>query len=267
MGFRRQRQAAEATARSRVAAMAGGWTAGQEAPVRMARRRRRNLGPVERWLSVAGGGTLAAYGLLRRATPGGLAAVAGATLLYRGLTGHCTLYRALGVNHCATTDDLPADRHSDTRQHLGGEAYGIHVDESILIGRPAAEVYRFWRNLENLPRFMRHLESVAVREKGISHWVAVGPAGTRVSWDARIINDVEHALIGWQSLEGSTIATAGSVHFDESRPGTRLRVRLQYNPPAGRLGAAVAAIFGREPGQTIREDLKRLKTILEGGRA
>jgi uncharacterized membrane protein len=246
MRFRRRRQAAKATARTRL---------------------RRNLGPFERWLSVAGGGTLTAYGLLRREAPGGLAAVAGAALLYRGLTGHCTLYQALGVNHRATTQHLTADRHSDTRQHLGGEAYGIHVDESILIGRPAAEVYRFWRNLENLPRFMRHLESVAMREKGISHWVAVGPAGTRVSWDARIINDVEHALIGWQSLGGSTIATAGLVHFDDSRPGTRLRVRLQYNPPAGRLGAAVAALFGQEPGQTIREDLKQLKTILEGARA
>ena len=157
-----------------------------------------------------------------------------------------------------------ADRGSDTRARLGGRR-GTNVDESVTINRPIAEVYRFWRNFENLPRFMRHLELVAMREAGVSHWVARGPAGTTVEWDARIINEVDNKLIGWQSLEGSTISTAGSVHFDETDDGTTVRVRLQYSPPAGKLGSAVAWLFGEEPSQQIREDLQRFKTLLETG--
>jgi uncharacterized membrane protein len=111
---------------------------------------------------------------------------------------------------------------------------------------------------------MRHLESVAMREAGISHWVAKGPAGTTVEWDARIIHDVENKLISWQSLEGSDVASAGSVNFEEAPHGTRVRVRLQYSPPAGKLGSAIAWLFGEEPSQQIREDLRRFKALLEG---
>jgi uncharacterized membrane protein len=139
------------------------------------------------------------------------------------------------------------------------------VDESITIHRPLPQVYRFWRNFENLPQFMKHLDMVAMREAGVSHWVARGPAGMKVEWDARIINEVENKVIGWQSLEGSMVSTAGSVNFDESDRGTRVRVHLQYNPPAGKLGAAVAWLLGEEPGQQIREDLRRLKQLLETG--
>jgi uncharacterized membrane protein len=112
---------------------------------------------------------------------------------------------------------------------------------------------------------MEHLESVAMREEGISHWVAKGPAGMPVEWDARIINEVENKVIGWQSLDGSTISTAGSVNFDEDPHGTRVTVHLQYNPPGGKLGAAVARLFGEEPNQTIREDLRRFKQLMEAG--
>ena len=228
-----------------------------------------NVGNVERWLSMLGGGILAAYALKRRDTAAGVAALAGAELLYRGGTGHCHFYEALGVSTArehsyARGTGVVADRGSDTRQQLGG-ARGIHVEESMTINKPIAEVYRFWRNFENLPSFMRHLESVAMREEGISHWVAKGPAGMAVEWDARIINEVENGVIGWQSLEGSTISTAGSVHFDDTEHGTRVRVHLQYNPPAGRLGAAVARLFGEEPNQTVREDLRRFKQLMETG--
>jgi uncharacterized membrane protein len=157
-----------------------------------------------------------------------------------------------------------ADRGSDTRRQLGGDR-GIHVDESVMINRPVAEVFRFWRNFENLPKFMRHLESVSMREAGISHWVAKGPAGSKVEWDARIINEIDNQLIGWQSLEGSTISTAGSVNFDEVEVGTRVRVHLQYSPPGGKLGAAVAWLFGEEPKIQVREDLRRFKALLETG--
>ena len=158
-----------------------------------------------------------------------------------------------------------ADRGSDTRQQLGGRR-GIHVEEAVTINKPVADVYRFWRNFENLPQFMNHLDSVAEREAGISHWVACGPAGTKVEWDARIVNEIDNKVIGWQSLEGSTISTAGSVNFDETSHGTRVTVRLQYNPPAGRLGAAVARLFGEEPSIQVREDLQRFKQLVETGR-
>jgi uncharacterized membrane protein len=196
---------------------------------------------------------------------GGSAALGAALLLYRGATGHSHFYGALGVDRRSARGTAAiADRYSDTRQRLGGPR-GIHVEESVTINRPIAEVYRFWRDFENLPRFMNHLDSVAMREEGISHWVATGPAGTRVEWDARIINEIDNRLIGWQSLEGSTIATAGSVNFDQTEHGTRVRVHLQYDPPAGRLGALVAKLFGEEPKQTVREDLRRFKRLLETG--
>jgi len=224
-----------------------------------------NVGPAERWLSVVAGGALAAYGARRRDVPGGLAAAAGAALLYRGTTGYCPISERIGrdsghgYGHPAF-----ADGGSDTREQLGG-ARGIHVEDSVTINKPVAEVYRFWRNVENLPQFMNHLQSVSMRENGVSHWVAKGPAGTRVEWDARIINEIENKVIGWQSLEGSTVSTAGSVNFDETPRGTQVRVHLQYNPPAGKLGAAVARLFGEEPSAQIREDLRRFRQLLETG--
>jgi uncharacterized membrane protein len=236
----------------------------------MKSRERVNLGKVERWLSMVAGGALAAYAFRRREVPGGAAAIAGAALLYRGATGHCDVYQALGINRSDAHRNggygtgVIADRGSDTRAQLGGRR-GIHVEESVTINRPLSDLYRFWRNFENLPTFMNHLESVAVRDEGISHWVAKGPAGVRVEWDARIINEVTDKVIGWQSLEGSMISTAGSVNFDEDPHGTRVTVNLQYNPPGGKLGAVMAKLFGEEPSQTIREDMRRFKQLMETG--
>jgi uncharacterized membrane protein len=224
-----------------------------------------NVGRVERWLSMVAGGALAAYALKRRAIPGGTAALAGAALLYRGATGHCDLYQVLGINRAERHGTgMRADQGSDTRQQLGGGA-GILVEESITIDKPVDQVYRFWRDFENLPKFMTHLDSVATREAGVSHWVAYGPAGIKVEWDARVINEIDNKLIGWQSLEGSMVSTAGSVNFRETGDGTEVRVRLQYNPPAGRLGAAVAWLFGDEPNVQISEDLHRFKQLMESG--
>jgi uncharacterized membrane protein len=226
-----------------------------------------NVGQTERWLSMVAGGALAAYGLKRRALPGGTAALAGAALLYRGATGHCDLYQALGINHAGGhgTGTI-ADQGSDTRHQLGGSA-GIHVEEWITINKPVDQVYRFWRNFENLPKFMKHLDTVATREAGVSHWVACGPAGIKVEWDARVINEIDNKLIAWQSLEGSMVSTAGSVNFREAPQGTEVRVHLQYNPPAGKLGAAVARLFGEEPSVQIREDLQRFRQLMETGKS
>jgi len=224
-----------------------------------------NVGGIERWLSMVAGAMLAGWGLQRRDALGGTAVVGAAALLYHGATGRGGIYDAGGANRGTRRGmALIADRYSDTRQRLGGRR-GIHVEESVTINKPIAEVFRFWRNFENLPQFMEHLDSVATRDEGISHWVAKGPAGTHVEWDARIINEIDNKLIGWQSLEGSMVATAGSVNFDETEHGTRVRVHLQYDPPGGKVGAMVAKLFGEEPNQTIREDLRRFKRLLETG--
>ena len=225
------------------------------------RASRANVGRLERLVSMMAGGALAVYGLKHRQKKGGAAAVAAAGLLYRGATGHCPVYGAIGLNTAGP--DHTADIDSDTRQNLGG-ASGVRVEDSISIARPVEEVYRFWRDLENLPRFMTHLESVSVREEGISHWVAKGPAGTTVEWDARIINDIENELIAWQSLTGSTVSTAGSVRFfHDRRGGTVVRVKFQYYPPAGNLGAAVASALGEDPRTQVRDALRQLKRVLE----
>jgi uncharacterized membrane protein len=213
---------------------------------------------------MAAGGALAAYALRRRDTPGGAAALAGAALLYRGATGHCDVYGALGIDRAnGKGTGMIASVGSDTREQLGGPR-GIPVEEMVTIERPVEEVYRFWRDFENLPKFMTHLELVATREAGVSHWVARGPGGMRVEWDARIINEIDNKLIAWQSLDGSDVSTAGSVNFRPTACGTDVRVRLQYNPPGGKIGGAIAWLSGEEPSIQVREDLRRLKRILEG---
>jgi len=148
-----------------------------------------------------------------------------------------------------------------------GRGKGIKVEESVTIHRPVLEVYRFWRNFENLPRFMDHLESVTVIDDTHSHWVAKGPAGSRVEWDAVIHNEVADELIAWRSLPGAEVDNAGSVHFTPTPngTGTDVRVVLSYDPPAGKLGAAVAKILGEEPSQQVAEDLRRFKQVMDLG--
>ena len=148
-----------------------------------------------------------------------------------------------------------------------GRGQGIKVEESVTINRPVLEVYRFWRNFENLPRFMDHLESVTVIDDTHSHWVAKGPAGTKVEWDAVIHNEVDDELIAWRSLPGAEVNNAGSVHFTPTPDGTGtdVRVVLSYEPPAGKLGAAVAKLLGEEPSQQVAEDLRRFKQVMDLG--
>ena len=218
----------------------------------------RNLGDAERWSSMAAGLGLVAYGLSRRRTSGWMVAGFGALLFQRGVSGHCRTYELLGINTAGTGED--------TRRALGGSA-GVIVDESVTINQPIELLYRFWRNLENLPRFMRHLESVERITDTLSRWRAGGPGGTTVEWNAEIINEVPNQVIGWRSIEDSDVVSAGSVHFADAGPGrgTRVRVRLQYSPPGGKVGAAVAKLLGRDPSSEIREDLRQFKQIVEGG--
>ncbi len=216
-----------------------------------------NVGRNERLVSGAAALALAVVALRRRGLRPLLFPIAGG-LATRALTGRCPVNRALGRNTAVS------DRVSPFASVGQGE--GIRVEQAVFISRPREEIYAFWRNFENLPRFMDHLESVRVLDEGRSSWVAKGPAGSRVAWDAEIHNEIPGELIAWRSLPGSDVDHAGSVHFSPAgQDVTEVRVILRYDPPAGRLGATVARLFGEEPSQQVSEDLRRLKQVLEAG--
>jgi uncharacterized membrane protein len=213
-----------------------------------------SLADAEDWLALGTGALLLLVGASRRSAIGTCLAVSSAPLLYRGITGRWP--------------DL-LDKYvqpDSTKTALGGER-GLHVRESVRLEVPVADAYAYWRHLENLPRFMTHLNRVTENPDGTSHWVAAGPAGLAVEWEAEIINESENQLLAWRSLPGSDVVTAGSVNFDTARGGrsTQVSVHLQYAPPAGKTGAFVASLFGREPSQTVREDLRHFKHLLEAG--
>ena len=225
----------------------------QEARVRAGR----NISEAERWLSIAAGIGLATYGLTRRRGAAALTLAAfGGLLVRRGASGHCDTYELFGINTAGTGQD--------TRRALGGKA-GMIVDEHVTINQPVEMLYRFWHNLENLPQVMRHLDSVERITDTLSRWRAKGPAGTVVEWNAEIINEIPNKLIAWQSIEGSDVVSAGSVNFDDlgAQRGTRVRVRLQYSPPGGKVGAAIVKLIGSDAATEIREDLKQFKESVE----
>jgi uncharacterized membrane protein len=226
-----------------------------------ARKPNTNVGEAERWLSLIGGSSLVAFGLARRNSAGfGLAALGG-TLLWRGATGHCPMYQTLGVN----TAERGYAKGTGSRAGVPYEL-GIRVDQDVTINKPVEDLYAFWRDLCNLPRFMQHLQSIKIVDDRISHWTARGPAGINVSWDAEIVNDIPNKVIGWRSLEGSDVDNGGSVRFEPAGSGaTTVKVSLQYNPPAGQLGEWVARLFGEDPKKTIADDLQRFKELMETG--
>ncbi|MBV9764223.1 MAG: SRPBCC family protein [Acidobacteriaceae bacterium] len=143
----------------------------------------------------------------------------------------------------------------------------VYVTKTIIVGRSADEIYRFWRDFTNLPAFMKHLQSVEITAEKQSHWKAEGPAGTTIEWDAEIVDDQPGVRIGWQSLEGADVDNSGAVYFERATGGrgTLVRVELQYAPPGGAIGASIAKLFGKEPGQEIEDDLRALKQVMETG--
>ncbi|HVV01975.1 MAG TPA: SRPBCC family protein [Verrucomicrobiae bacterium] len=144
---------------------------------------------------------------------------------------------------------------------------GLRVDKSVTINLPAPEVYSFWRRLENLPHFMRHVEAVREDDPWHSHWRVKTAANTHLEWDAEIIEDEKDRMISWRSIPGADVENAGSVWFTPSRDGssTRVKVSLKYLPPGGKFGAAAAEFFGAGAKSEIEEDLAELKTWLEHG--
>src|SRR5271166_4773698 len=218
----------------------------------------KNVSQPERLASVIGGGALIAYGIQKKSWGGAALAALGGVLAFRGATGHCPLFQSLGI----TTNRQRRGRNASVPYELG-----VRVDASTVIQKSRQELYRFWRNLENLPRFMQHLESVTEIDNKHSHWVVKAPAGRSVQWKAEIINEAENERIGWRSLPGADVDNAGSVHFKPAPDGsgTIVQIALQYNPPGGVVGAMFAKLFGEEPSQQIEHDLHRFKCLMETG--
>jgi uncharacterized membrane protein len=146
------------------------------------------------------------------------------------------------------------------------ESGRLHIRKSISINRAPEDVYSYWRDFSNLPRFMYHLESVQVQNDRRSHWVAKAPAGRKVEWDAEITEDSPNR-IAWRSLPGASVENSGSVSFERGPAGrgTVVRIEVEYQPPAGVAGILVAKMFGQEPEQQIAEDLRRFKQVMETG--
>ena len=219
----------------------------------MRRTFRRNVTRPERKWSILGGVALIALGLARRGSGRILGFLAGGSLLYRGSSGHCPVYQALGINPRGVPD----------RPGVHDQA-GHKIVRSVIIQRPRAEIFSYWRKLENLSQVMTYVKSVKVRDSRNSHWIARGPGGFTIEWDAEIINERPGELIAWQSRPGARVPNAGSVWFEEVPYGaTRVKLALEFETPVGEMGVLLANLFGESPERQLENDLHRLKERLE----
>lgn len=209
----------------------------------------RNVGQSERWLSLAGGSALLVAGLRRGRGAGLLLAPVGAALLYRGLTGRSRLYEQLEM---------------DTSEE---GSRGIEVRKSVTVNKEPMEVYEFWRELENLPRFMKHLEAVEKVGEKRSCWCVKMTPGPAIEWEAELTEDRPGEVIGWQTLPGSDVTHRGEVHFARApgNRGTEVTVHLQYHPPVGAAGELFARLANAVTAQGIKEEIRNFKRLLEAG--
>lgn len=218
--------------------------------------RYRNISETERVLSLAAGVGLGLVGLARGRLSGLALGAMGAALAWRGYSGHCQCYEALGIN--------TARRNSSTAVPA---REGCKIEKTIVVDCSPAELYSFWRRFENLPRVMRHLKNVECSDSLRSHWVAEGALGKDVEWDAEIINERENEMIAWRSLPGGDIETAGSVHFRRLSHGhgTEVTVSMKYNPPAGKVGAQIVSLLGEGLEDKLDADLATFQQVMETG--
>jgi uncharacterized membrane protein len=222
-----------------------------------------NVGKVERFASMFGGGFLAGAGVRRGGVGGAVLGLAGAILLHRGATGHCHVYGALGVD-TATGGATPARQPGATRTE--SETGGVRVEASIAINRMAEELYAYWRDFSHAPSFMDRIISVRVLDERLSHWAAEGPRGRTWEWDSEVTEEVPGRRIAWRTLPGSDLPNSGSVEFTPGRLGeTTVRYTLQFDPPGGVVGQAIASAFHQMPEKMVQDDLRRFKTLMEAG--
>ena len=220
-----------------------------------------NVGDAERVASATAGGALIAYGIKRKDWVGGLLALVGGGLALRGATGHCQIYDATNFS---TNDKSLFKRGKEKAASWFDQ--DVEVTKTVTINKPAAELYKFWRDFENLPQFMKHLEAVRKTGDKTSEWTAKGPVNTQVNWKAEITEDVENKKISWRSLEGADVPNSGKVEFKETGSrGTVVKVTLEYSPPAGKLGELAAYFLTEEPDTQVEDDLRRFKSLMETG--
>ncbi len=212
-----------------------------------------NLGDTERVGTALAGGALIAAAFLPPSPARWSFFTAGVGLLLRGAAGYCPLYRVLGI-------DRFDQRHRDG---VPGND-GLKIEHEVEVRCPAAELYQFWRRVEQLPRILRHVESVEPIDEWHSHWVARGPVGPALEWDAEIINEHENQLIAWQSVHGASLKNAGAVRFEELGGGfTRVKVCLELQPYGGAAALALGRLFGTDPQRELEYDLERFKDFAE----
>jgi uncharacterized membrane protein len=210
-----------------------------------------NVGETERMVSVGLGAFLLSSGLsnlTRHPIRGILRTLIGGAILYRGVSGHCPVYEGLGKTKGVS------------------HTQAINIRTGLIVNKPKDEVYSFWRKLENLPLFMKHLASVTEIDSKHSHWEADIPGGMgRIKWNAEIVKEEEGYLIGWQSIPNSTINNAGKVTFKDALggQGTELEVVISYHPPAGQLGAGIAKSLNPVLEKMIRQDIMNFKDYIE----
>ena len=210
-----------------------------------------NVGQTERMLSAIAGGALALYGLRRGSLGGLLVAAVGAALGYRGISGNCQLYEKLGIDSAAA------------RPNVGN--LGIKIDKEIVVNAPPERLYGIWRNFENLPKILSQIERVEILSPTRSRWTLNAPVS--ISWEAELINDKLNQLIAWRTVGNQSVEHAGSVTFEPIGDGsTRVHVSLQYDPPGGQIGHAVASLFSEDAGSKVEQDLANFKRAVEEGR-
>ncbi len=213
-----------------------------------------NIGMIERGLTTALGAKLVLSGLARANTARGwLMAAAGGLLAYRGISGYCRLYASLGA-----------------RPRRGQAGYGaaeLEVAESVTIGRSPQDLYEFWRDLENLPKVMRHVQSVEEIDERRSRWCVDGIRSVPVEFEAILIDDQPNESLEWATIDGDYLHHRGRVSFQPAPGdrGTRVRVTMRYRSIGGPLAALIAKMFRSDPSTEIRDDLRRFKQLMETG--
>ncbi len=218
-----------------------------------------NVGQAERWASLLGGGLVALAGLRRGDSVGMAAALVGGLFFYRGLTGHSPIYAQLDVS--------TAERGSEGGiSGLVGSGE-VNLESVVTIDASPEELYSFWRNFENHPRFMSHLESVTPYQDGRTRWVLKAPLGRILAWDTEVTDERPNEYLAWRSLEGADLQNEGSVRFRPATGGrgTEVRLKIDLVPPLGAAGAAVAKLLEGVTEAQLRADLKKLKQLMEAG--
>lgn len=217
-----------------------------------------NVAEAERWGSVALGSGLVLYGLKKRSWSGFLFGVIGGGLMLRGLLGKSVFYRLIGIN-TATGKGLPGQTDSNGL---------IRVDKSVVIDRPAEDLFRFLRDAENLPRIFGHLRSVRSLDSHRSAWTAKMPAGLDLEWESEVWEERENRKMAWRASSEGGIRSEGALVLDPLGPAkTQVGVHLEYDLPAGKAGRVFARLFGKHPDRLIDEELHRFKSLMETGNA